>query len=466
MKPVSPPLTYRPAYFGLFAALFLAMLCNVFLDIQYGAFTFEAVFWAVVFAISLRIGWRQRGEVSDGGRQAQKIVLILGAVATVLVFIPLWRFPRAGLALLAMLQAAQNCVTVSRRQLHMGLLVSVVMVMFAATHFRADWTMLFYLLPYVVAVVFTLVAEQISRRAEDSRRASLGGGSARGQGMAILAAVTVILASGALLYSLTPQVTWSSLFWKYGQPGSIGFLGQTPGNGQGGQPDGASGSAGEAGDSAGQGSAGGQGEAGQGARGNWPTPAEMREAAGRKGMPQWQAAAIRQLADLAELTQVTLTPIRLGLDELLADIRAWLQAHAEQIRQGLLALIGLALLIAAWFLLREARLGLRLRAWFDYLRLGLLPLHAPGNAGVCEYYRALQRLMEVHGQARHASANTREFLTQVGRHFAHLQRELIEMTFFFERARYGAYRSTAADLARVRANYRRIFRGADLLPRA
>jgi Ca2+/Na+ antiporter len=464
MKPVSPPLTYRPAYVGLFAALFLAMLCNVFLDIQYGAFTFEAVFWAVVFAITLRIGWRQRGEVSEGGRQAQKIVLLLGAVATVLVFMPLWGFPRAGLAMLAMLQAAQNCVTVSRRQLHMGLLVSIVMVMFAATHFRADWTMLFYLLPYVVAVVFTLVAEQVSRRAEDTRRASLGGGSARGQGAAILAAVTVILAGGVLLYSVTPQVTWPSLFWKYGQPGNIGFLGQTPGTGQGGQPGGSSGNAGQGGESAGQ--EGGQGSAGQGARGNWPTPAEMREAAGRKGMPQWQASAIRQMADLAELTQVTLTPIRLGLDELLADIRAWLKEHEEQIRQGLLALIFLALLIAAWFLFREARLGLRLGTWFDYLRLGLLPVHAQGNAGVYQYYRALQRLMDVHGQARHTSANTREFLAQVAHHFAHLQRELIEMTFFFERARYGDYRSSPADLARIRANYRRIFHGADLLPRA
>lgn len=466
MKPVSPPLTYRPAYVGLFAALFLAMLCNVFLDIQYGAFTFEAVFWAVVFAITLRIGWRQRGEVSAGGRQAQKIVLLLGAVATVLVFMPLWGFPRAGLAMLATLQAAQNCVTVSRRQLHMGLLVSIVMVMFAATHFRADWTMLFYLLPYVVAVVFTLVAEQVSRRAEDTRRASLGGGSARGQGAAILAAVTVILAGGALFYSVTPQVTWPSLFWKYGQPGSIGFLGQAPGSGQSGQSGGSSGHAEQSGDSAGQGSGGGQGDAAQGARGNWPTPAEMREAAGRKGMPQWQASAIRQMADLAELTQVTLTPIRLGLDELLADLQAWLKAHEEQIRQGLLSLILLALLIAAGFLLREARLGLRLGAWFDYVRLGLLPLHAPGNAGVQQYYRALQRLMDVHGQPRHATANTREFLVQVGRHFAHLQRELVEMTFFFERARYGDYRSTPADLARLRASYRRIFRGADLLPRA
>lgn len=436
----SPPLLHRPAYIGLFASLFLAAVCNTFLDIQYGAFVFETMFWAIVFGITVRIAWRQQGEVSEAGRDARKAVLILGMVLLVVIFIPKWGFPRAGVQLLAMLQAAQNCVTISRRNLHMGLLVSAVMVMFAASHHRADWTMLFYLVPYIAAVVFTLVAEQISRRAQELRRESLSAGSTAGQGVAIVAATTAILLGGALLYGITPQVTWPYLSSKYGQPGNSGFLGEAPGMGQ---------------------NAEGKPESDKGEvslpRGRWPSPQEMREAAKRKGMPQWQSSSIRQLADWAEIAEMTLTPIKFGLDELIGDIKEWLREHWREIIQALVALILLALLIASWLLLKEARIGLWLRSRFDYLRLGLLRLHAQGNAGAYQYYRALQRLMDVQGLPREPTTNTREYLALMGHRHEDLRRELIEMTFFFERARYGNSETTSADLNRLRDSYLRIY---------
>jgi hypothetical protein len=198
-------------------------------------------------------------------------------------------------------------------------------------------------------------------------------------------------------------------------------------------------------------------------RGGWPSPQDMREAAKRKGMPEWQSSAIMQMADMVELAQMTLTPIRLGLDELLNDIKEWLKEHWQEIIQTLMSLIVLALLIAAWLLLREARVGLWLRSRFDYLRLGLLRLHAPGNAGAFEYYRALQCLMDVQGMPRASTANTREYLVQIGHRYAHLRREVIEMTLFFERARYGNREVTPAELVRMRALYRRVFRGMDVV---
>ena len=208
------PLTYAPAYIGLFVALYLAAICNAFLDIQYRTFRFEAIFWGLLFAFGLWIGWRQQGEPSTGGRRAHKWLLVIGLLMTLLVFIRLWGFPRAGLALLLVLQAAQNCICVSRRQLYLGLLVSLVAVVFAASHFRADWTMLFYLLPYVVAVVFTLVAEQINQRASEIRRDSHSVGAGGGQSAAIVFATLIILGTGGLLYAVTPQPTWHSLYWK------------------------------------------------------------------------------------------------------------------------------------------------------------------------------------------------------------------------------------------------------------
>lgn len=471
MNSPSLPLTYKPAYIGLFASLFLAAVCNTFLDIQYGGFAFETIFWAVVFGFTVRIAWRQKGEVTEDGRKSQKIVLIIGALITVLIFIPMWGFPRAGLAMLAMLQAAQNCVTVSRRTLHLGLLVSAVMVMFAASHYRADWTMLFYLVPYIVAVVFTLVAEQISRRAQDLRRDSLGEGSTSGQGVAIVAATTAILMGGALLYSATPQITWPYLFWKYGQPGNLGFLGKTPGTGQTGQKPGDQGSGGsgkpqdgESGQQAGQGSGqGGNGEPRDEEgetllpRGGWPSPGDMREAAKRKGMPQWQSSAILRMADMVELTQVTLTPIKLSLDELMNNIREWLKQHWQEIIQTLMSLIVLALLIATWLLFREARVALWLRSRFDYLRFGLLRMHAPGIAGVLQFYGALQRLMDVQGAPRLQTVNAREYLAEIGYRYEHLRREMVEMTLIFERARYGNDAISRGDLERAHRNYKKVF---------
>lgn len=452
--PTSPALSYFPVYVGLFVALTLAAICNSFLDIQYGAFRFEALLWSLLLAFTLWIGWRQQGQVSDGGKKAQKVVLIIGVLLTVLVFIPMWRFPRAGLAMLLMLQAAQNCVTVTRRQLYLGLLVSLVAVMFAASHYRADWTMLFYLLPYIVAVVFSLVCEQINRRTDEVRRAGLSIGVAGGQGAAIVFATSLILLSGALLYSLTPQVSWPSWFWSYGQPGNLGKLDGSPGLQSGQQGDGSGNPSGGA-----QGaSAGGDGMSSGGL-----SPANMREAAGRPGMPAWQASSINALADLAEGIGQVMQPVRLHLSELWAAIKAWLQEHQRALALSLLALLALALLLGAWRFGKELRLTIWLRAHIDYLWL----VYGCGLIGTkpsaFDYYAAMQRLFDLHEHARPASANAREYLASLSRHFRHLSRDFQVFTQTFEKARYGNQTVTSAELAQMGDIYRRLFRQADVL---
>lgn len=465
MKAVtSPELSYFPVYVGLFAALTLAAICNSFLDIQYGAFRFEALLWSLLFAFTLWLGWRQQGEVSAGGKKAQKIVLIVGVLLTVVVFIPMWRFPRAGLAMLLMLQAAQNCVTVTRRQLYLGLLVSLVAVMFAASHYRADWTMLFYLLPYIVAVVFTLVCEQINRRTADIRREGLKIGVVGGQGAAIVFATTLILLGGALLYSLTPQVSWPNWFWGYGQAGNIAKLGGLPGL-QAGQQSNGSGSpnseqsGGNQGQSAGGDNAGGD----ESGASSGVSLADMRVAALRPGMPAWQASSINSLADLAEGVGQIMQPLRLQLRELWAALKAWLQEHQQALVLSLLALLALALLLGAWKFGKELRLTIWLRAHLDYLWLvhGCALTGAKPNAA--EYYAAMQRLFDLHEHARPANANAREYLASLSRGFSHLSEDVQAFTQLFEQARYSNQPLTPAELALMGAIYRRLFRQADVL---
>jgi hypothetical protein len=443
---MSPALRYFPAYLGLFAAQVLALACNAFLDIQYGGFSTEVMLWAFMFAITLRVGWRQNGETSETGARWMRRTLIFGALVTVLLFIPMWGFPRAGLYMLAMLQVSYNCVTTTRRHLHLSLLISVVMVLFAASHYRADWTMLFYLVPYVTAVVFTLVAEQINRKAGELRQQSLGNQVVGAQGAAILAATTVILALGLVLYAVTPQVTWTSLMWRWGQPADIAAGDGSTTIGKGGIQTGQDG-----GGAAGKGDSG-AGEAGSG----WPSPEEMRKAAGRKGMPEWQRGTINGMADLTESLGEAMQPIMRSCVDLWELFKEWLREHRDELINALIILSALALLYAFWRLMKEAKVGIWVRTRFDYLRYVLLGMQRDGEQGARDYYEAMVRLFELHDVEHSDRNNTREHLARMNAFYRHLSHETGEMTRLFEDARYGGQVS-ANQVGRMRELYRRLY---------
>jgi hypothetical protein len=442
-------LRYLPAYLGLFAAQALALICNAFLDIQYGGFAVEVMLWTVAIALTLRVGWRQGGEVTELGKRWMRRMLFLGALLTALIFIPMWGFPRAGLYMLAMLMVSYNCITTARRHLHLGLLISLIMVMFVATHYRADWTMLFYLVPYVAAVVFALVAEQINRKADELRQQSLGHQVVGAQGTAIAAATVVILALGLLLYALTPQVTWMSTSWRFGQPAgfSMGDGKLQTGNGEG-----------ESGGAAGEGGGGasGSGSGGGSLRPGWPSPAEMREAAARKGMPEWQRDVINGMADLTEGLGSALKPVKQRVEALWDAIKEWLKNHRDKIAQALSALGLLVLLYALYKLMREARAATWLRTRFDYVRLVLLGMHGSDADGARTYYGAMVRLFKLHDIERDGHENTREFLAEIHSFYRDLRQETGEITRHFEDARYGGL-ARPGQVESMRNLYRQIF---------
>lgn len=443
---MNPSLNYLPAYLGLFAAQTLALACNAFLDIQYGGFATEVMLWSVVFALTLRTGWQQHGEATETGQRRMRNWLIFGTLVSVIIFIPMWGFPRAGLYMLAMLQVAYNCVTTTRRHLHLGLLISVVMVLFAASHYRADWTMLFYLLPYVTAVVFALVAEQINRTTSELRRQSLGHHVIGAQGTAIGAATLVILALCLALYALIPQVTWHSLAWSWGQPGNIVAGKGEPQNGSTG------------GKQTGGGSGGGNSSGTGGYGAGWSTPAEMRKAAVRPGMPEWQRATINSMADASEWLAVTMKPVMQSLREIWQSFKEWLDKNRNTIVRFMLLLGSLALLYALWQLMREAKTGIWLLTRLDYLRLGLMGMQQHDAAVARRYYLAMERLFSLQDLQREPSANTAEYLAQVSRFHRSMRGELSEITGLFEDARYGKGAVTAEQMNRMRELYRQVYR--------
>lgn len=459
---MSPSLTYAPAYVGLFLSLVLSIACNAYLDIQYGSFGIEVIVWGFVFAWTLWIGWRQQGQVNEAGKQKQKMVLLVGGLLFILIFVPIWGFPRAGLYMLAVLQASNNCISTTRRELHLGLLVSAVMVIFAASHYRADWTLLFYLLPYVTAVVTTLVAEQVSRRAQDLRQESLGRATAAGQSTAIVAATAVILLLGASLYAITPQLTWPYLHWRYGQLSSIGLLGGSPEQGGGGssndQQSHRPSEAGSMADGSGDSDAGQRYDQLPGS--GWPTPKQMREAAGRPGMPGWQSSTIVQMADLGEAMQNALAPLLDALEKMSSDLKDWLKEHRSETLAGLFGLLLLVILIAFARLLREANVVMWSRARFDYLRFGMLGWHSGGNPAARQYYEAMETLFALGEMPRSVATNTREYLRQMTLLHRDLRHEITELTLLFEQSRYGKYPLDERQICRMREIYRQIYQKA------
>lgn len=441
------PLTYLPAYLGLFFAQILALACNAFLDIQYGGFATETLLWGAAFASTLRVGWRQHGEASDAGKRWMRRTALIGILLAAVLFLPIWGLPRAGVYILAMLMVSYNCVTTTRRHLHMSLLISVVMVLYAATHYRADWTMLFYLVPYVAAVVFTLVAEQINRKTDELRQQSLGHQIVGAQGIAIAAATMVILALGLSLYVLTPQVSWLSMTWRWGQPGGI-----SPGSGNV-QP-GLAGN-GTGGDIAGSGSP--ESSQGRGStRSSWPSPGEMREAAARRGMPEWQRSVINSLADLTEKTGAALKPVMQRMGKFWDALRKWLSDNRTKIIQTFSVLGILALLFLLYRLMREARAITWLRTRFDYVRFVLLGMYPTDAHGAQAIYEAMIRLFTLQNIERGGHQNTREYLEDIGSYFRHLRSETGELTRCYEDARYGG-KASAKQVTRMQDLYHHIY---------
>ena len=454
-------LTYLPAYLGLFATEVLAMTCNTYFDIRYGIFPTEFMLWSAFFAHSLWIGWRQHGVSSKQGRALMYRYLAFALLMSLLFFFPKWNPERAAVFSLGGLLIAYNCITTTRRQLHLGLLMTLVMVIFASTHFLADWTLLFYLIPYVAAAVFTLVSEQINRKVDDLRQQSYQQQVMGGQLAAIAAASASILGLGLLLYLLTPQIFIPNVTWEWGSPLTIGNKVGDNGNGQsgegengGGKPGSGQGARGNQSGAGGSGqSGGGQGSA-SGQPSNWPTPQEMRRAAERKGMPEWQASAIRQLADASEWTQITLRPLQHAWEQ----FKQWLLQHRLAVLSLLLLLIVLSILYAFWKLMDEIRLLTWLRTRYDYLTLGMLPVNGSAQQLATRYYQAMQRLFRLHDIEPNRQRNTQEYQAYIQRHFRDLTPQTSLLTRLFEDARYGPTPPSTAQCQHMQAAYLQLYR--------
>lgn len=442
-------LKYYPIYLGLFAVEILALTCNIFLDIKYGRFTAEVIFWSLGIAYSLRVGWRQSKKTSSYGNKRKNRLLIFSLFLLVFIFVPMWGFPRAGIYFIGMLQIAYNCTTTTSRHLQLNLLISLVIVIFATSHYRADWSMLFYLIPYIVAVVFTLVAEQLNHKKEDIQLYSLNKQLIGAQSFAIVATCLMIIITGILLYLITPQVIWPSTSSQWGSPTQ--FSSQNKKN--------ESSSSGNSSIQNGEGFSNGI----KILENEWPTAMQMRDVARRQGMPEWQSRAIYALANSLESYNNHIKPIVISILDWWQVLKEWLKNNLQNIIIMLFMLILLALLFGIWALQREAKTTLWLLTRLDYLRLGIFAMHSSGKQGIFQYYNAIEKLFCLYDMERSKFNNAQEFLRQISAERKDLKSSFSELTLLFEDSQYGNQMSKVQNTEQVRLLYRDIYKSIDVL---
>jgi hypothetical protein len=98
------------------------------------------------------------------------------------------------------------------------------------------------------------------------------------------------------------------------------------------------------------------------------------------------------------------------------------------------------------------------RTRLDYLRLVAFGAGAPGTAGAAQYYAAMERLFALRECPRRPTANTREFLAEATEFRPDLRPQAAELTWLFERARYGDMPPGAEERRWLRDLYRALFR--------
>jgi len=195
-----------------------------------------------------------------------------------------------------------------------------------------------------------------------------------------------------------------------------------------------------------------------GQRFDWPSPDEMRATTKRSGMPVWQVKMIRTTADVIEEVDVITKPIVVKVAALAQSARQWFDMNRQNLLLGLLALILLLVLGGLYKAVQELRFGLWVRIQADFLRFGLLGLHAPGNAGARQIFGAMERLFALNHAERDARRNAREYLSELSMLHGPVRHEAREMTALFEQARYGQTGVSESDVARMRELYWQMYR--------
>lgn len=197
-------LAYAPIYIGLYCALMIAFTAAIYARSDPGSLLAQSAFWGAIYALTLAYGWRQaRAPNPAAAKLTERLALVAGLVFVLMLLGSGWE--AAMLYFLVIIQAARNLTLSTRRDLSFAYVVSFVWIAYAAAGSK-DAAFLVFVVLYVLAIVFTLMADHI-----DERIAEAQGGDAvmlaRGVSFPINVFTTsaAIVALGFALYMFTPR---------------------------------------------------------------------------------------------------------------------------------------------------------------------------------------------------------------------------------------------------------------------
>jgi transglutaminase-like putative cysteine protease len=153
---------YPPVYIGTFFLLIVAVIASVNNDVSLVLSIFNILFWPFIYGLGLAVGWHHRNEKSE---VLQAIMYIIVALSFI-IFIVLSSsagLEKAFLYLLICIQAGRNFTLTDRRELYFACIISLILILYASSVSKETY-FIFYIVFYVLAGMFTLMAAHIDER--------------------------------------------------------------------------------------------------------------------------------------------------------------------------------------------------------------------------------------------------------------------------------------------------------------
>jgi hypothetical protein len=150
---------YPPVYGAVFFVLVIAVSAVVSEAESSAASVIATSFWALFCGVGLFAGWRYRATQSEAIKIASNVIAGLAAVLFLggLVAVGI---EKAFLILLIGIQAARNFTLSTRKDFYYSYVISLVLVLHAASASK-DTLFLLYLIAYVLAIMFALMADHV-----------------------------------------------------------------------------------------------------------------------------------------------------------------------------------------------------------------------------------------------------------------------------------------------------------------